>query len=286
MKRSILIFGYGYVAQYLSLELLKFGWDVYCTSRSLRCVSNQNLKIIDFKLENIIPVLNSVEMILSTVPPNDNDIDPVLKIISKKIISLKDNYLWLGYLSSTSVYGDHKGEWVNELTICNANSPKIEKRLFAEKSWINLYSQYNLPTHIFRLAGIYGPANNCLERIKKGKNFTTIKKGHYFSRIHVLDISHILIRSMLNPTPGEIYNVSDDEPAPLNVVDQYGAELLSMPQLLEIPFEKTHLSNAMNLFFSANKRISNEKICRALNIKLIYPNYRIGLSKGCLYYSP
>jgi nucleoside-diphosphate-sugar epimerase len=285
MKKTILIFGNGYVAKFLSEQLINQDWFVYCTSRKVeseKSTKHQNIKIINFFDSNITEIIKSANAILSTVPTDDQITDPVLanylEIISKQ------RFEWIGYLSSTGVYGNHDGKWVNEHTKCTPSNFKSKLRICAEQKWLGLYLKYQIPVHIFRLAGIYGPKRNCLEEIKKGKDFTIIKKDHYFSRIHVIDICQAIIASINSPTPGEIYNVCDDEPAPINFVQQYGANILKKNPLIELLFENANLSKQFEMFFNDNKKISNNKIVSNLKIKWIYPNYRIGLLQGCLPY--
>lgn len=285
MKKQIIIFGYGYVSKFLIQQLKNLNWTIYCTSRKInldRPVKDGNVTVINFLDPKLPSIIKSSNICLSTVPPSAEIIDPVLKIYSD-IIS-KSSFEWIGYLSSTSVYGDHNGAWVNENTKCIPSNEKSRIRLLAEKQWLNLYSKYKSPVHIFRLSGIYGPNRNCLEQIKNGKNFTIIKKGQYFSRIHVTDICIATITSIKHPTSGEIYNISDDEPAPVNIVQQFGASILNKNTLKEIPFENSDLSAQAKDFFNDNKKISSQKIKEHLNIRWQYPNYNSGLLNGCLPY--
>ena len=283
MRKTIIIFGYGYVSRFLIRELNNLGWIVYCTSRGVdigKPVKNENVTVINF-LDPALPSLIKLSnVLLSTAPPNNEMIDPVLHAYAD-VIS-KNTFEWIGYLSSTSVYGDHNGAWVNEETECAPSSEQSRIRILAEQQWLKLYSINKLPVHILRLSGIYGPNRNCLDQIKNGKDFTIVKKDQFFSRIHVDDICMATLASIKSPTAGEIYNVSDDEPAPINVVQQFGASVLNLKSLNEIPFEFSDLSDQAKLFYNDNKRVSSKKIIEKLNIKWIYPNYMIGLAKGCL----
>ena len=285
MKKIMLIFGHGYVSQFLSKKLGDIGWVVYCTSRRdkpKKLFEFSNVKMINYFDPGLFEIIKSTNAILSSIPTDDEVIDPVLEIYSKIISQVRCE--WVGYLSSTGIYGNHDGKWVNEQTKCLPNNLKSKMRLLAEQKWLELYFKYKIPVHIFRLSGIYGPGRNCLEEINNGKDFTVIKKGQFFSRVHVEDICQTIISSLNLPTPGEIYNLSDDEPAPINVVHQFGAKILNKNQLQEIPFEKVKLSKQAEIFFSDNKKVNNVKIIHNLNIKLKYPNYRIGLLQGCLPY--
>ncbi len=285
MRKTILIFGNGYVSKFLSKELSNLGWLVYCTSRKIESeniTEHQNVKIVNFFDPNLPKLLRLANVLLSTVPTDDEVIDPILDKYLE-IIS-QEKFEWVGYLSSTGVYGNHNGAWVTEDTTCLPSNFKSQTRLLAEQQWLNLYLQYKIPVHILRLSGIYGPGRNCLEEINQGKNFTIMKKGQYFSRIHVFDICQAIIASLNSPTPGEIYNVSDDEPAAIHVVQQFGAQILNKHPLKELLPENAHLSKQSEMFFNDNKKISSHKIVEKLNIKWKYPNYRIGLREGCLPY--
>ncbi len=285
MKKQIIIFGYGYVSKFLIQQLRDLNWKIYCTSRKNNLekpVTDGDVTIINFLDPKLPSIIKSSNICLSTVPPSAEIIDPVLKTYSD-IIS-KGSFAWIGYLSSTSVYGDHNGAWVDENTECVPSNEKSRIRLLAEQQWLNLFSKHELPVHIFRLSGIYGPNRNCLEQIKNGKDFTIIKKGQYFSRIHVADICMATITSIKHPISGGIYNVSDDEPAPINMVQQFGASILNENTLKEIPFENSDLSAQAKDFFNDNKKISSQKIKEHLNIRWQYPNYKSGLLKGCLPY--
>ena len=283
MRKTVIIFGHGYVANFLIEKLNALGYVIYCTSRKVeigRAIQTENLSIINF-LDPALPAfIKSSHVLLSTVPPNNEIIDPVLNqygdFISKHIFE------WVGYLSSTSVYGDHHGAWVDEETQCAPMHNRSKIRFLAEQQWLGLYSKNKLPVHILRLSGIYGPHRNCLAEINNGKDFTIVKKHHFFSRIHVEDICMATIASINSPTPGEIYNISDDEPAPLHVVQQCGASLLNKNNLKEIPLEASQVSHQTQSFFNDNKKVNNQKIRQTLNIQWIYPNYIVGLKKGCL----
>jgi nucleoside-diphosphate-sugar epimerase len=283
MKKVILIFGHGYVSKFLFQELIEEGWDVYCTSRDSDLnakISYKNVKMTNFLSSDVSQILSSAHAILTTVPTEDQVIDPVLNTYFKEISEKKPK--WIGYLSSTGVYGHHHGQWVNEKTECNPTNSKSKLRLLAENQWLSLFSNHYLPVHIFRLSGIYGPGRNCLEEIIRGKSSTVVKNDHHFSRIHVADICATIIASINSPNPGEIYNVSDDEPAPLHCVQQFGADILNRGKLKEVPFENAQLSQMAIDFFNDNKKVCNKKIKNELHVNLKYPNYRIGLLEGCL----
>lgn len=285
MKKIILIFGNGYVTKFVAQEFIKRGWVVYCTSRQEVAASSTaaaKLNIINYLHPKLPEIITAVPVILSTVPPDTVMIDPVLAKYAT--IIAQASCAWVGYLSSTSVYGNHHGNWVNEATTCLPGNVKARLRLLAEQQWLELYLKHNIPVHILRLSGIYGPGRNCLEAIQQGKNYTIVKKDHYFSRIHIMDICKTIAAAVQRPTPGEIYNVSDDEPAPIDVIQQFGARILHKQPLREVLFADAVLAAPAAMFFNDNKKVSNTKIVSKLNIKWRYPNYRNGLLQGCLPY--
>ncbi|MEZ5315042.1 MAG: SDR family oxidoreductase [Chlamydiales bacterium] len=277
----MLIFGHGYVSRFLMEQMHPLNYKVYCTSRQVKQpIRKGNIEILNF-FDPILPsIIDSSHLILTTIPPDDAGVDPVLERYSQYLS--KTTCKWIGYLSSTSVYGNHHGAWVDEKTQCTPSHRESKWRLFAEKAWLNLYVKYKLPVHIFRLSGIYGPNRNCLEEIKKGKKSTIVKSGQYFSRIHMVDICQAILASIDSPIGGEIFNISDDEPAPLHLVHQFGADILNEPPLKEISFEKAELSKRAQSFFYDNKKVSNQKLKNCLGFECKYPNYRTGLLEGCL----
>lgn len=268
MRKTILIFGYGYVSRFLINKLSAQAYKIYCTSRKIASQEEHaSFTLINFSHPKLPKLINSAEILLSTIPPTAGN-DPVLEKYYDFIA--RSDFTWIGYLSATSVYGDHDGMWVDETSLCLVSN---SKRLQAEKKWQTL----KFPVDIFRLSGIYGPRRNCLDKIINGKNYTVVKENQYFSRIHIADICQIIITAFQRPMSGEIFNISDDEPAYLNVVQQYGAKLLSKPKLQEIPFSEANLSvNAKN-FFNNNKRISNKKMKQNYEINLLFPTFREGL---------
>ncbi len=285
MKKIIVIFGHGYVSKFLSKVLSNSGWIVYCTSRQPELNNfddTNNVKIIKFLDRDLYQVLKVADAILSTVPPDHHIIDHVLRQYIEPIS--QEKFQWVGYLSSTGVYGHHDGAWVDEETKCQPTNEQSQARLLAEEQWMSLHKDYHLPVHIFRLSGIYGPGRNCLEDIINGKDFTIIKEDQYFSRIHIEDICQGVVASINLPTPGEIYNLSDDEPSRIDVVQQFGASILKRNPLREIAFEEAYLSERAKMFFYDSKKVSNRKILHKLNITWKYPNYRDGLLHGCLPY--
>lgn len=282
MPQNLLIFGFGYTAHFLAEKLRETQFTVTATTRDNNTVgfnSNLNCELIDFTEKNIEQTLATTTHILISTPPSEDVGDPVIANFSHLLKKYMKNIQWIGYLSSTSVYGDHQGRWVDESS--PAITPGIlgNARLSAEHEWISLTQAYQVPLTIFRLAGIYGPKRNILARLMAGKQDTIFKENHFFSRIHVEDIASAIIAAMQNITKGvTIYNIADDEPAPSYIVDEYAAFLLNRPALTRIAYETAILSPMAKEFYSHNKRVSNAKLKKELHIQLIYPSYKEGLT--------
>ncbi|QKX02331.1 SDR family oxidoreductase [Wolbachia endosymbiont of Dirofilaria (Dirofilaria) immitis] len=253
-------FGYGYVAKFLSKNLLGLGWKINGTSRNQGI---QSINLFDYEKINK-DIFQNVTHILVSIPPDGDD---VLERYGHYFQDIR----WLGYLSATIVYGDHFGNWVTEESETKPVESRGKSRLKSEKKWLNS----KLPVHIFRLAGIYGPGRNMLVNLRLNKARNVQREGHLFSRIHVEDISNILFSSMQNMKPGEIYNCADDLPATQSEVITYAAKLLnvSVPE----PIEVSSLPDYAQSFYLGSKKVSNVKIKKDLSISLIYPNYKVGL---------
>ena len=201
--------------------------------------------LFDSKLQ----IAPDVTHLLISAPPDENG-DPVLKLFQEQLQRLAKQLRWVGYLSTTGIYGDRGGDWVDEESPLEPNTTRGHRRLDAEKSWLRLYKDYGMPVHLFRLAGIYGRGRNQLLTVKNGSAKRIIKPGQIFSRIHVEDIAGVLAASMAKPNPGRAYNVCDDEPCPPQEVVEYAANLLGLPVPPEIPFEQAELSPMAKSFYA------------------------------------
>lgn len=217
--------------------------------------------------------MQGVTHILVTIPPDARG-DIVLRHFDFIGCTLR----WVGYLSATSVYGDHQGAWVREDSALNAISPRGRHRLLAESQWLGYQAKHPLlPLHIFRLSGIYGPGRSVLEGIRSGVVQRIDKPGHVFSRIHIEDIVQILKVSINHPQPGEIYNLADDQPAAMAEVIAFGCHMLGVEVPPLTSFEEANLSINLREFYAEHKRVDNHKIKDALGVRLIYPTYKEGL---------
>jgi nucleoside-diphosphate-sugar epimerase len=274
----LLCFGFGYSAQTFVAGLHRPSWKVSATSRDAEGIAAINAQgfhglLFDSKLQ----IAPDVTHLLISAPPDENG-DPVLKLFQEQLQRLAKQLRWVGYLSTTGIYGDRGGDWVDEESLLEPNTARGHRRLDAEKSWLRLYKDYGIPVHLFRLAGIYGRGRNQLLMVKNGSAKRIIKPGQIFSRIHVEDIAGVLAASMAKPNPGRAYNVCDDEPCPPQEVVEYAANLLGLPVPPEIPFEQAELSPMAKSFYADSKRVSNQRIKKELDYKLIYPTYREGLT--------
>lgn len=287
MTRTVFIFGYGYTARYFSSALQACGFHVSGTTRSSRSDSDQNVRLHPFSLSSPIDfaLLNEADAILVCIPPLENVGDLVLHYYGehfKKLTRLK----WLGYLSATSVYGDHQGNLVSEMSQTRPSFSSGRMRLEAEKAWQACAKESNLPLHIFRLSGIYGPSRSILDRLRTPHFQNLYAPEKLFSRIHVVDIVQTLLNSLNAPETFEIYNVTDDNPAPFHEVAEYAARLIGVNPPPRVTLDMATITTRMREFLSDSRRISNEKIKEKLSVNLVYPSYREGLMAICQGSSP
>ena len=279
--KHMMFFGFGFSAQALAKQLPPSEWHITGTSRTAEgaaAITAAGYNGLVFDAMNGIPA--DVTHIVSSVPPDANG-DPVLRKCGAELAKRALHFKWVAYLSTTGVYGDHDGGWVDETTQLRPNTERGHRRLAAETAWLQLYGEHALPVHLFRLAGIYGPGRNALESVKDGSAKRVIRKGQIFSRIHVDDIAGILFASMQKPHPGRAYNVADDEPCPPQEVITHAAALLGVAPPPEVAFEDAALSPMARSFYMDSKRVSNTRVKQELGYAFRYPNYRQGL-KGLL----
>ena len=224
--------------------------------------------------QNLVVKLKEADHILVSIPP-ENQEDLVIKNFSKFIESSKVK--WITYLSATSIYGDHKGEWVNENSKTNPISNNGIARLKAENAWFSLEKNKKIPIQIFRLSGIYSNEKNILIRLKSGGVKLINKKNHFFSRIHVDDISNILFKSLSKFKSGEIYNLSDDKPSTSEEVTLFGAKILNIENIEKIEVDQIK-SEMLKNFYNESKKVSNKKVKSYFDYNLKFPSYIEGLN--------
>lgn len=252
------------------------GWHVIGTTRSdekAAALAAEGVEPLVWPGANMRPALEEATHLLISVGPGDGG-DPVLAALGDEIARTASRLDWAGYLSTTGVYGDHHGDWVDEATPLTPGTRRGQLRKEAEAAWQAIP---DLPLHIFRLAGIYGPGRGPFARLRAGTARRIIKPGQVFSRIHVADIAQVLLASMLRPDPGAIYNVCDNDPVPPQDVIAHAAELLGLPLPEAVPFEEAEMSPMARSFYAESKRVSNARIKRDLGVSLQYPSYRDGL---------
>jgi nucleoside-diphosphate-sugar epimerase len=274
-------FGLGYSAGALARRLEAGGWQVSGTSRDaagVAAIAARGYAAWLFDGARALPAdaLDGATHLLVSVPP-DAQGDPVLRACGEDIARRSGNLAWVGYLSTTGVYGDRGGGWVDESSPPAPVTERGRRRLEAERGWLGLLERQGLPVHIFRLAGIYGPGRNQLDAVAAGTARRIVKPGQVFSRIHVEDVAGALEASIRNPHPGRINNLADDEAAPPQDVVAFAAELLGRPLPPALPFEEAELSPMALSFYAESKRVANRRIKEELGYRLRYPTYREGL---------
>ena len=279
---NIFCFGFGQVAKNFikKLSIEQYNINLSATSRSKSSKKifndinyNSYLFNSDEFDQKLVVKLKEADHILVSIPP-ENQEDLVVKNFSKFIESSKVK--WITYLSATSIYGDHKGEWVNENSKTNPISTNGIARLKAENAWVSLEKDNKIPIQIFRLSGIYSNEKNILIRLKSGKVKLINKKNHYFSRIHVDDISNILFKSLSKFKSGEIYNLSDDKPSTSEDVTLFGAKMLNIENIEKIEVDQIK-SKMLKNFYNESKKVSNKKMKSYFNYNLKFPSYIEGL---------
>jgi nucleoside-diphosphate-sugar epimerase len=279
---QLFCFGLGFSSQALAKRLLPQGWDVSGTVRGEQEDSRaKNISVCFFDgshpTTEISEAISHATHLLITIPPQPSG-DVVLENFAEEI-SRARQLQWIGYISSTGVYGDTQGEWVDESSPLLASTDHNRQRIEVESAWLKIGKDHGLPVMIFRCVGIYGPGRNLLVSVRQGRARRIDKPGLVFSRIHSEDLAQTLEASMKKPQLGEIYNVSDDCPSPPVEAVEYACSLLGVEPPPLVLFEKADLSPTARGFYITNKRVSNKKIKQELGVTLLYPDYRSGLNE-------
>lgn len=267
---TLLSIGHGYSAQALARLLLPEGWRIIGTTRTPEGVEALRETGVEALLwpGDPLPIAEATHL-LTSVPPGAGD--PVLAAHGAEIAAA--DLKWIGYLSTTAVYGHHNGDWVDETTPLAPSTARGAARAKAEAEWAAL----GRPLHIFRLAGIYGPGRGPFEKVRDGSARRIIKPGQVFSRIHVEDIANVLHAALTNPHPG-IYNVCDDDPASPEDILGLAARMLNLPEPPMVPYDEAEMTPMARSFYAENKRVRNDRIKDVLGVRLAYPTYREGLA--------
>lgn len=279
--KKLFAFGYGSTAAALDRRLRAQGWQIAGTCRTAEKAARLKEAGVEAWLlnEDEKPgpgALDGATHLLISAPPGANG-DPVLAAMAEAIRSHCGTIEWIGYLSTTGVYGDRDGAEVTEEDAVRPISERGRRRAEAEAAWLALGEETGIPVQIFRLAGIYGPGRNQIVSLRQGKARRIVKPGHVFSRIHVDDIAAVLEASIGRPRAGGIYNVCDDEAAPPQDVVLFAADLAGLAPPPEISLDAADLSPMARSFYDETKRVSNARIKSELGVTLRYPTYREGL---------
>jgi nucleoside-diphosphate-sugar epimerase len=280
LTRRLFCFGLGYTAFALARQLMGEGWAIAGTTRAAdkqARLAGDGFDMYGFARDRPLAhpgaALAGTTHVLTSIDPDEAG-DPVL---AHHVADLRQCAAleWAGYLSTTGVYGDRGGAWVDEADAVAPTMPRTRRRVAAEGHWL----ASGLPTHIFRLAGIYGPGpgRNALATVRAGTARRIVKPGQVFGRVHVDDIVQVLRASMTRPNPGAIYNVADDEPAPPQDVIAFACELLGVTPPPAVPYEQAQLSPMARSFYADSRRVDNARIKRELRVTLRHPTYREGL---------
>lgn len=289
-RPHLFCFGLGYAATALAAAAGRDGSRVAGTCRGAeRAAALAALGIEAHLFDRNCPladaptVLAGTTHLLISVPPEDAG-DPVLDTHEADLAAI-ETLEWVGYLSTTGVYGDHQGDWVDETSELRPRSARALRRVAAEDAWLDLWHRYGLAVHIFRLAGIYGPGRSALDQVRAGTARRVARPDRLFGRIHVDDIVQVLRASMARPNPGAVYNVCDDEPAAPADVVEHACRLLGVEPPPLVPFDQAELSAMARSFYDDSRRVRNGRIKRELGIMLLHPDYRRGLA-ACLTAAP
>lgn len=277
MEKTLLSIGHGFSARALAARLVPQGWRIVGTTRSpdkADAIADTGVEPVVWPGADLGALIAQFPNVLVSAGP-DSAGDPVLNAVEDAVTRAAPDLRWVGYLSTTGVYGDHHGDWVDEDTPLTPSTKRGRARVTAEARWQAIP---DLPLHIFRLAGIYGPGRGPFAKVRAGTARRIIKPGQVFSRIHVEDIAQALELSLQRPDPGAVYNLCDDDPAPPQDVIAHAAELLGLPVPPAIPFDQADMTSMARSFYAESKKVRNDRIKQALGWAPQFPTYRAGLA--------
>lgn len=280
MRRDLLIFGGGWLGRAVAAEALRRGGTATATSRdpaTRDALAAEGLTPVDpTDAAAVASAVARASAILITAPPTETGCPGLQALIPAITVSgaWPD---WIGYVSSTAVYGDRNGGWAFEDDALNAATLQGARRVRAERDWLDAGRGMGLTVQLFRLPALYGPGRSGLERLRNGEARMVRKPGQVFNRIHVEDVTSGLFASMDRPNPGRAYNLVDDEPAPADVVTAWSARRLGLPAPPEVDWTDPSVSDAMRRFYLDSKRVSNARAKAELGWRPKYPSYREGI---------
>lgn len=278
VQKTVVLLGAGYSARALIPHFKTQGYRVAATTRTeekAKSLRNMGIEAILYSgtvSRRLAEFLGRTDIILSSIPPNTKG-DPFLNGLKTPLSKIAKRAAWVGYLSATSVYGDRKGQWAYEDEILRPLTQRGKNRMRAELQWL----ETELPVHVFRLAGIYGPNRSSFSRLRQGKARAVIKPGHIVNRIHVEDISSAVLKSIKNPNPVRIYNLADGHPAPPQDVINFAADLIDVARPPELDHNDANISDMARSFYVETKRINSDRAKIELGWTPKYENYRQGL---------
>ncbi|NHF73584.1 SDR family oxidoreductase [Paracoccus xiamenensis] len=276
----MLIFGHGYTAAALTPQLIAAGWTVAGTTRGDpgRVTAAGATPILwPGDADRLRAEIARADTILISAAPGPVTGDPVLAEFAGELLRARPG--WVGYLSSTNVYGDRGGDWVDETTPPAPTTTRGKARLQAEDDWTALASRAGWPLTIFRLAGIYGPGRGPFAKLRAGTARRIVKPGQVFSRIHVDDIAGAIMASLDRPpVPGaRVINLCDDQPAPPETVIELAANMLDLPVPPAEPFATAEMTPMARSFYAESKRVRNDRLRDEIGYHLRYPDVVSGL---------
>lgn len=276
VKANLILFGLGYAGTVVAARAAALGWRVTATSRSpFGRQAPPGVDLVNFA--DAAAPLNEATHVLQTAAPDEHG-DPALARYGDAIRA-SPRLRWAGYLSTTGVYGDRDGGWVDEDTPVAPTAPRAQRRAEAEQAWVAALP--GRPVDLFRLAGIYGPGRSAFDDLRSGQARRVLKPGHLFGRIHRDDIAAAVLAAMQQARePGpRVLNLADDEPAASADVTAEAARLLGVPPPPLVPFAEAvgGMSAMGRSFWNENRRVRSEKTQAQLGLRWRYPTYREGL---------
>lgn len=276
----LFVFGSGYSGLALARRLQAQGWRVTATARNeagRQALAAEGIAAVDpADAAAMTRAVTGCDAVLITAPPTERGC-PALPAVSAALASAGGYPDWIGYLSTTGVYGDRGGRWVRETSRLAAQSVPGARRVAAERDWLDVGRGMGLTVTIFRLPGIYGPGRSAFDRLRDGTARRVVRPGQVFSRIHVSDLAAALQASIERPCAGGIYNLCDDEPCPPEDVVTYAAMLLGVEPPPLVVYDPDAVSSASRRFFTESKRVSNALAKAELGWRPAFATYREGL---------
>jgi nucleoside-diphosphate-sugar epimerase len=277
----LFVFGYGFSARALAARLGPKGWRIAASFRRTEAAErarSEGVEAIDLAdRSGLARALSDSQAVLIAAPPGPEGC-PGLNALVGPLADAQAFPDWVGYLSTTGVYGDRRGGWVTERSRLAAQSVEGARRVAAERDWLGAGQGMGLTVTVFRLPGIYGPGRSALDRLREGRARRIVAPGQVFSRIHVDDLAAGLEASIARPRAGGVYNLCDDEPAPNSDVIAYAAQLLGIAPPPEVSLADAGLTPAAMRFYAESKRVSNARAKAELDWRPAYPTYREGLA--------